>query len=163
MSFNVFRVWPLYLCLLLLSQHSLFAKPPAPEFWISNLERVRFDSRQQSTPYVLSFFFIGCVPCVTEIPALYNWMRSNAPEAKLLFISPLKADSKKDIERYATQLQVPKSYFYSDPFGRVLKKFFPEQTKSVFPTLVGVAGGEVAFLQHALDKETLLALEKLVN
>ena len=44
----------------------------APSFWIKNLERQRFDSRKQDQPYVLSFFFVGCVPCIKEIPALYK-------------------------------------------------------------------------------------------
>ena len=57
-----------------------------PSFWIRNLEGKRFDSRQQDQPYVLSFFFVGCVPCIKEIPALYKLMKSEFPETPLLFI-----------------------------------------------------------------------------
>ncbi|MEK9565015.1 MAG: hypothetical protein VW492_16840 [Deltaproteobacteria bacterium] len=35
--------------------------PPAPSFWLSNLERDRFDSRTQAEPYLVSFFFVGFV------------------------------------------------------------------------------------------------------
>ena len=68
-----------------------------PTFWIRNLEGKRFDSRKQDQPYVLSFFFVHCVPCIKEIPALYKLMKSEFPETPLLFIDPLKEDSKKDV------------------------------------------------------------------
>jgi len=140
---------------------TVLANTAAPDFWLSNLERVRFDSREQNSPYVISFFFIGCVPCVKEIPALHEWIASNAPGVELLFISPIKEDSKKDIERYAERLQVPAKYFYSDPFGNVLRKFFPDKAQGVFPTLLGVREGQVQFVRHTLDDITYEELATL--
>jgi len=147
--------------LLLFSSTLIAAKQPAPDFWLSNLERTRFDSREQTAPYVISFFFIGCVPCLKEIPALHNWMRANAPAGGLLFISPVRQDSKKDIERYATSLQVPTKSFYSDPFGNVLRKFFPNQPQAIFPTLVGVKNNQIHFVRHELDQQTFEELKNL--
>ena len=43
---------------------------PANRFFISNLEGDRFDGRKFSGPIVISFFFVGCPPCVREIPQL---------------------------------------------------------------------------------------------
>jgi thiol-disulfide isomerase/thioredoxin len=134
---------------------------PAPAFWLSSVENQRFDSREQSAPYVISFFYIGCPPCVEEIPALHRWMQQNAPEGALLFISPLQKDSKQAIQQYAEELGVPARLFYSDPFGNVQRKFFPEQAKMVFPTLIGVSQGKVVFVKNALDEQTFLALEQL--
>ncbi len=159
---NFSQTLPLFILAFLFLSSSVVANTSiAPEFWLSNVERVRFDSRQQTGPYVISFFFIGCVPCVKEIPALHDWMNQNSPDTDLLFISPIKQDSKKDIERYAASLQVPTKYFYSDPFGNVLRKFFPEQAQGIFPTLVGVKNNQVHFVRHTLDKETFQYLKSL--
>ena len=159
-SLSVQRPLLLTLLFLWLFSGSTWAAP-APEFWISNIERTRFDSREQRSPYVISFFFIGCAPCVEEIPALHRWMQQNASEGALLFISPLKDDSKRDIQQYAEKLGVPTRFFYSDPFGHVQRKFFPQLSKMVFPTLIGVRDGEVVFVKNALDEQTFSALEKL--
>ena len=72
----------------------------------------------------LSFFFVNCVPCIKEIPELYKFMNTNYPHVPLLFIDPIKEDSKKDIQRFSEKLKVPLSYFYKDSFGSISKKFF---------------------------------------
>ena len=97
-----------------------FAKNP-PKFWIRNLEAQRFSSKKQKTPFVISFFFVHCVPCIKEIPELHKFMSTNYPDVPLLFIDPIKEDSKKDILNFAEKLHVPHSYFYKDSFGSIPK------------------------------------------
>ena len=94
------------------------------KFWIRSLEGERFDSRKEKSPYVISFFFVNCIPCIKEIPELYKFMNTNFPNVPLLFIDPIKEDSKKDIQRFSEKLKVPSSYFYKDSFGTISKKFF---------------------------------------
>ena len=57
-----------------------------PKFWIRSLEGKRFNSNKEKSPYVLSFFFVNCVPCIKEIPELYKFMSTNYPNLPLLFI-----------------------------------------------------------------------------
>ena len=142
----------------LLPVESVIAKPP-PKFWLKNLEGKRFNSKKQKSAFVVSFFFVNCVPCIKEIPELYKFMNTNYPNVPLLFIDPIKEDSKKDIQRFSEKLKVPSSYFYKDSFGTISKKFF-KGTMS-FPTIVGIKGNEYLFRFNGID-ETILDEIKLL-
>ena len=96
---------------------------------------------------------MNCIPCIKEIPQLYEYMSSNHPDIPLLFIDPIKDDSKKKIERFAKKLNVPKSHFYKDNFGSVSKKFF--KGKFAFPTIIGVSAKKLLFRFSGIDDETL--------
>ena len=136
----------------LLPVESVIAKPP-PKFWLKNLEGKRFNSKKQKSAFVVSFFFVNCVPCIKEIPDLYNFMNSNFPKVPLLFIDPIKEDSKKDIQRFSEKLKVPLSYFYKDSLGTISKKFF--KGKMSFPTIVGIKGKEYLFRLNGIDHTKL--------
>jgi len=125
-----------------------------PSFWLSNLERERFDSRTQVEPYLVSFFFVGCVPCLEEIPTLYRLREQHFPNTPLLFISPLREDTPERIGRFADQLQVPHSFFYADRFGQVARKFFPGQQQFRFPTLFLLDSQRVRLRSYVLDEAT---------
>ena len=131
-----------------------------PKFWIRSLEGKRFDSRKEKSPYVLSFFFVNCIPCIKEIPELYKFMNTNYPNVPLLFIDPIKEDSKKDIQRFSEKLKVPSSYFYKDSFGSISKKFF-KGTMS-FPTIVGIRGNEYLFRFKEIDQTQLDEIKSLL-
>ena len=148
----------LFLLVFLSPIESTFGQTP-PKFWIRSLEGKRFDSRKEKSPYVISFFFVHCVPCIKEIPELYKFMNANFPNVLLLFIDPIKEDSKKDIQRFSEKLKVPLSYFYKDSFGTISKKFF-KGTMS-FPTIVGINGNEYLFRFNGID-ETILEEIKLL-
>ena len=148
----------LFLLVFLSPIESTFGQTP-PKFWICSLEGKRFDSRKEKSPYVLSFFFVHCVPCIKEIPELYKFVSTNYPNVPLLFIDPIKDDSKKDIQRFSEKLKVPSSYFYKDSFGTISKKFF-KGTMS-FPTIVGIKGNEYLFRFNGID-ETILDEIKLL-
>ncbi len=130
-----------------------------PKFWIRSLEGKRFDSRKEKSQYVISFFFVHCPPCIKEIPLLHKFMSTNYPNVPLLFIDPIKDDSKKDIQRFSEKLNVPSSYFYKDSFGSISKKFFKD--KMSFPTIVGIRGNEYLFRFNGID-ETILDEIKLL-
>ncbi len=132
--------------------------PAPPSFWLSNLERDRFDSRTQVEPYLVSFFFVGCVPCLEEIPTLYRLRKQHFPNIPLLFISPLREDTPERISRFADQLQVPHSFFYADRFGQVARKFFPGQQQLRFPTLFLLDSQRVRLCSHVLDEATQMRL-----
>ena len=100
-----------------------------PKFWIRSLEGKRFDSRKEKSQYVISFFFVHCPPCIKEIPLLHKFMSTNFPHVPLLFIDPIKEDSKKDIQRFSEKLKVSLSYFYKDSFGSISKKFFKSSSE----------------------------------
>ena len=131
-----------------------------PKFWIKSLEGKRFNSKKQKSPYVISFFFVHCVPCIKEIPELYKFVSTNYPNVPLLFIDPIKDDSKKDIQRFSEKLNVPSSYFYKDSFGTISKKFF-KGTMS-FPTIVGIRGNEYLFRFNGIDKTKLDKIKSLL-
>ena len=137
---------------LFLSVESTLAQTP-PKFWIRSLEGKRFDSRKEKSPFVISFFFVNCVPCIKEIPYLYTFMNSTFPKVPLLFIDPIKEDSKKDIQRFSEKLKVPLSYFYKDSLGTISKKFF--KGKMSFPTIVGIKGKEYLFRLNGIDQRQL--------
>ena len=131
-----------------------------PKFWIRSLEGKRFDSRKEKSPYVISFFFVHCPPCIKEIPLLYKFMSTNHPNVPLLFIDPIKDDSKKDIQRFSEKLNVPSSYFYKDSFGSISKKFFKD--KMSFPTIVGIKGNEYLFRFKGIDQTQLDEIKSLL-
>ena len=137
---------------LFLSVESTLGQTP-PKFWIRSLEGKRFDTRKEKSPFVISFFFVNCVPCIKEIPDLYNFMNTNFPKIPLLFIDPIKEDSKKDIQRFSEKLKVPLSYFYKDSLGTISKKFF--KGKMSFPTIVGIKGKEYLFRFKGIDQRQL--------
>ena len=143
----------------LLPIESTFGQTP-PNFWIRSLEGKRFNSKKVTSPYVLSFFFVNCVPCIKEIPELYKFMSTNYPNVPLLFIDPTKDDSKKDIQRFSEKLKVPSSYFYKDSLGTISKKFF-KGTMS-FPTIVGISGNEYLFRFNGIDESQLDKLKSIL-
>jgi thiol-disulfide isomerase/thioredoxin len=149
----------LFLIVFLLPIESTFGQTP-PKFWIRSLDGKRFDSRKEKSPYVISFFFVHCVPCIKEIPELYKFMSTNYPNVPLLFIDPIKDDSKKDIQRFSEKLNVPSSYFYKDSFGTISKKFF-KGTMS-FPTIMGISGNEYLFRFNGIDKTKLDKIKSLL-
>ena len=138
---------------------STFGQTP-PKFWIRSLDGKRFDSRKEKSPYVISFFFVHCVPCIKEIPLLHKFMSTNFPDVPLLFIDPIKEDSKNDIKNFSKQLNVPLSYFYKDSFGTISKKFF-KGTMS-FPTIVGIRGNEYLFRFNGIDEKTISEIKTLL-
>ena len=131
-----------------------------PKFWIRSLEGKRFDSKKEKSPYVISFFFVHCPPCIKEIPLLHKFMSTNFPHVPLLFIDPIKEDSKKDIQRFSEKLKVPKSFFYKDSFGSISKKFF--KGKMSFPTIVGIRGNEYLFRFKGIDQTQLDEIKSLL-
>ena len=149
----------LFLILFLLPIESTFGQTP-PNFWIRSLEGKRFNSKKVDSPYVLSFFFVNCVPCIKEIPELYKFMSTNYPNVPLLFIDPTKDDSKKDIQRFSEKLNVPSSYFYKDSFGTISKNFF-KGTMS-FPTIVGIKENEYLFRFNGIDETILDDIKSLL-
>ena len=149
----------MFLILFLLPIESTFGQTP-PNFWIRSLEGKRFNSKKVTSPYVLSFFFVNCVPCIKEIPELYKFMSTNYPNVPLLFIDPTKDDSKKDIQRFSEKLKVPSSYFYKDSLGTISKKFF-KGTMS-FPTIIGISGNEYLFRFNGIDESQLDKLKSIL-
>ena len=131
-----------------------------PKFWIRSLEGKRFDSKKEKSPYVISFFFVHCPPCIKEIPLLHKFMSTNFPHVPLLFIDPIKEDSKKDIQKFSEKLKVPKSFFYKDSFGSISKKFF--KGKMSFPTIVGIRGNEYLFRFKGIDQTQLDEIKSLL-
>ena len=148
----------LFLLVFLSPIESTFGQTPS-KFWIRSLEGKRFDSRKEKSPYVISFFFVHCPPCIKEIPLLHKFMSTNFPHVPLLFIDPIKEDSKKDIQRFSEKLKVPLSYFYKDSFGSISKKFF-KGTMS-FPTIMGISGNEYLFRFNGIDKTKLDKIKSL--
>ena len=149
----------LFLLVFLSPIESTFGQTP-PKFWIRSLEGKRFDSRKEKSPYVVSLFFVNCVPCIKEIPELYKFMNTNYPNAPLLFIDPIKEDSNKDIQRFSEKLKVPLSYFYKDSFGSISKKFFKD--KMSFPTIVGIKENENLFRFKEIDQTQLEEIKSLL-
>ena len=131
-----------------------------PKFWIRSLEGKRFDSKKEKSPYVISFFFVHCPPCIKEIPLLHKFMSTNFPHVPLLFIDPIKEDSKKDIQKFSEKLKVPKSFFYKDSFGSISKKFFKGEMS--FPTVVGIRGNEYLFRFKEIDQTQLDEIKSLL-
>jgi len=150
----------LLILLFLIPIDSIYAENP-PEFWIKNIEGRRFRSSKQNSPYVISFFFVNCLPCIKEIPMLHQFMSTNYPSIPVLFIDPIKSDSKKDIKKFSKTLKVPLSNFYKDSFGSISKKFF-KKGKMYFPTIVGIKGKKYLFRYSKIDKKILNEMESLL-
>jgi len=150
----------LLILLFLIPIDSIYAETP-PEFWIKNIEGKRFRSSKQNSPYVISFFFVNCLPCIKEIPMLHQFMSTNYPSIPVLFIDPIKSDSKKDIKKFSKTLKVPLSNFYKDSFGSISKKFF-KKGKMYFPTIVGIKGNKYLFRYSKIDKKILNEMESLL-
>ena len=150
----------LLLLLFLIPVDSIYAEQP-PEFWIKSMEGKRFRSSKQNSPYVISFFFVDCPPCKKEIPMLHQFMSTNYPSIPVLFIDPIKSDSKKDIKKFSKTLKVPLSLFYKDSFGSISKKFF-KKGKMYFPTIVGIKGKKYLFRYSKIDKKILNEMESLL-
>ena len=131
-----------------------------PKFWVKSLEGKRFSSKKQKSPYVISFFFVHCVPCIKEIPLLHKFMSTNYPDVPLLFIDPIKEDSKNDIKNFSKQLNVPLSYFYKDSFGSISKKFF--KGKMAFPTIIGIRKNQYIFRLNGIDESQLEKIRSLL-
>lgn len=117
----------------------------APKFFLSNLEGKRFDSRKYKGPYVVSFFFVGCPPCIKEMPALQDLMEQDLPGVPLLFIDPVKDDNRDSIKRFIRRINVSLVYVYHDAFGRVGKKFNAGKWFREFPTIIAVKDKSVVF------------------
>ena len=150
----------LLILLFLIPIDSIYAETP-PEFWIKNMEGKRFRSSKQNSPYVISFFFVNCLPCIKEIPMLHQFMSTNYPSIPVLFIDPIKSDSKKDIKIFSKTLKVPLSLFYKDSFGSISKKFF-NKGEMYFPTIVGIKGKKYLFRYSKIDKKILNEMESLL-
>ena len=138
---------------------AVIADPP-PKFWIKNMEGKRFNSKKQKSAFVVSFFFVNCAPCIIEIPLLYKFMSTNYPDVPLLFIDPIREDSKNDIKKFSRKLKVPLSYFYKDSFGSISKKFF--KGKMAFPTIIGIRKNEYIFRLNGIDESQLEKIRSLL-
>ena len=161
---KIFARWVFYLLTLtfILGYQTPLEAKKSPNFWIRNLEGDRFDTRRHKGTYVISFFFVNCVPCIKEIPELHAMMSKEFPGSKLLFIDPVEDDSKREIAEFAKKLKIPEAFFYRDSFGSVSKKFF--NGKFAFPTIVGVSKRKLIFRHSGIDdniKEDIR--EKLMN
>ena len=127
----------------------------APSFWISNLEGQRFDSRRvEDQPFVLSFFFVNCQPCIREMPLLNSLMDERFPKVPLLFIDPLREDDRATVRAFANRLGVPEARVYRDRSGMIARKFF-KGGKTVFPTIIGIYDSEEIFRYTGLEEEVL--------
>ena len=149
----------LLLLTFLLPVKAVIADSP-PKFWIKNMEGKRFNSKKHKSAFVVSFFFVNCVPCIKEIPVLHKFMSTNFPDVPLLFIDPIKEDSKNDIKKFSRKLNVPLSYFYKDSFGSISKKFF--KGKMTFPTIIGIRGNEYLFRFNGIDETQLDKIKSLL-
>jgi len=87
-------------------------------------------------------------------------MSTNYPNIPLLFIDPIKDDSKKDIQRFSEKLNVPSTYFYKDSLGTITKKFLKD--KRYFPTIVGIRGNEYLFRYNEIDEAKLDEIKLLL-
>ena len=150
----------LFILLFFLTIDAAYAGKP-PEFWIKNLEGERFRSSEQKSPFVISFFYVNCLPCIKEIPELHKFMSKNYPDVPVLFMDPLKGDSKKDIKNFSKKLNVPLSNFYKDSFGTISKKFF-NKGKMYFPTIIGIEGSKYLFRYNKIDEKILTQMKSLL-
>lgn len=150
----------LLLFLLLVPSMSAAAEK-APRFWIKNLNGERFDTKRHKGPILVSFFFVGCVPCIKEIPMLRTFVETKIPHVALLYVDPIKEDTQADVEEFAKQLNVPAKYFYRDPLSRLMRKFFKEQIG--FPTIVGVKNKMKVFRLDGIHADTLVMIEETLG
>ncbi len=139
---------------LFLQAAPLNAQRRAPDFWISNLapNSKRFNTRQGPHLYVISFFFVGCPPCVKEMPELYKMMTSEFPNVPLLFIDSSEEDTPATIQAFVERLEIPIDYVYHDVFRNIARKFMGNELK--FPTIIGVYKQGIIFEYGGLEEET---------
>jgi hypothetical protein len=97
---------------------------------------------------------VNCVPCLKEIPKLHAYLSEQLPAVHLLFIDPLKEDSKQDMIGFAKRLGVPQKFFYKDGLGTVSHKFF-RGVQQAFPTIVGLKGRQELFRLSGLPEGAL--------
>ncbi len=138
------------------------AQKKAPRFFIANMDGERFYSRKQKKPFIISFFFVDCVPCKIEIPQLHKLMTTKYKENGLLFIDPIGDDSPEYIKDFALMVGVPNSFFYRDPLGRLAKKFF-SKGQFVFPTIVGIKKGKIVMRVLDLSPKSVELLKKTLE
>ena len=137
------------------------AAQDVPQFWIKNLAGDRFDTQTHKGPFVVSFFFVGCVPCIKEIPMLHAFMAKEFPNAGLLFVDPVRDDSQQAVEDFADRLGVPRPFFYRDPLSRLQRKFFSDQIG--YPTIVGVKNGQRVFKLNGISTDALVLIRSALN
>lgn len=157
---SLFRIITVFLLFVIIQAHhfnNALAGEIAPNFWISNLEGQQFRSSNQKTPYVISFFFVDCIPCKKEIPQLYELISKKYPGVGLLFIDPVSEDTTNRIRAFAESRNVPTKYFYHDSLGVIARKF---GIKAVFPTIVGVKQNRITFRLNDLSERSLSRLKK---
>lgn len=152
-----FKLLVLGICFLIFG--SVLNTYAATEFWLSNLEKVQFDSRQHEV-MVMSFFFVGCQPCYKEIPLLYQWMSEHYPTVPLLFIDSWEEDSEAQIKNFIGALGVPHKYFYHDVLGKVGHKFFGKDF--VAPTIFVIREHQVVFKAHELNEDNFIKIKKFL-
>jgi len=133
----------------------------APKFFISNLEGKRFYSKKQKIPYVISFFFVGCEPCIIEIPKLHKMMITEFPKIPLLLIDPLEEDTIGEIKEFASQLKVPIKYYYHDQLGSIGRKFFKGTME--FPTIIGIQKRKVLFRYKKFDEKSANEIRNMLQ
>ena len=136
-------------------QTSYIYAEKAPKFFLSNLEGDRFYSKKNNN-IIVSFFFIDCVPCKKEIPQLYQLVKKENLNSKLLFVDPLKDDTREEIKHFANQINVPTTLFYHDTFGNMALKF--AKGKMVFPTIIGIKNKVIIFRIHDLKENSIKLL-----
>ena len=104
---KIFAHWVFYLLTLtfILGYQTPLEAKKSPNFWIRNLEGDRFDTRRHKGTYVISFFFVNCVPCIKEIPELHSLVTKEFPNTKLLFIDPVDEDTENDSMDYGADMK----------------------------------------------------------
>ena len=92
---------------------------------------------------------------------LHQFMSKNYPSIPLLFIDPIKSDSKKEIKNFSKKLNVPLSFFYKDSFGSISKKFY-KKGKMYFPKIVGIKSKKYIFRYNKIDEKTKSEIKTLL-
>ncbi|MBF0289635.1 MAG: redoxin domain-containing protein [SAR324 cluster bacterium] len=152
-------VW-IVLLLGIMGVTEVYAGEKIPRFYISNMavDSKRFSNKKAKNSYVISFFFVGCKPCIKEMPELYKLITTEFPATTLLFIDPIAEDSENKIRRFVEDLHIPLDYVYRDGLGRIGKKFFKGEMR--FPTVIGAQKRTELFRHSELDEK---AVENIRN
>lgn len=131
-----------------------------PDFHFVDMKGNVYDSNNTKGKIViLKFWFIGCVPCVEEMPALNEFVKQYQGRKDILFIS-LAFDKKKDLEKFLSKT----------PFDYAVipdkKKYISEELKiSSFPTqmIINKDGIVTNVVTDYKDMETELKRMTLTN